>query len=137
MVEILKKQHTKLRVKQIDLPESKSPLLGAGIDVMTLPEGHMSCSKCSGYKWEAWVGLDNHRLEMGCLGCGHSCRLLFPLDIDLMAFGGSGRFVCKKHPSKGMVLIHNSGYLCVGCESCRTEATVQLRTESNLVVADA
>lgn len=144
MVEILKREHTRLRVKATELPLSQSGILGAGIDVMNLPEGHMSCPQCQGFKFECWVYLDNHRLELGCVKCGWSCRLLFPLDIDLMPFGKSGRYACTRwdkghkyyiHRDLGMILIHNVDTLSIGCEKCRTEVDIKLKTKSNLVLA--
>lgn len=144
-ITLLKKEHSRMRVKEVQLPSNTSPILGTGIDVMTLPEGHLSCIKCKGYKFECWVYLDNHRIEMGCMNCGESYRLLFPLDISLP--GSSGRYVCLRkrdskgrptdHSNKGMILIHNSGYLGIGCEACKTQLTVILKTQSNIIIPDA
>jgi hypothetical protein len=145
VVEILKREHTRLRVKACELPLSMSGILGAGIDVMSLPEGHLSCPVCYGFKFECWVYLDNHRLELGCMKCGWSCRLLFPLDIDLMPFGKSGRYTCMRwdkethtipiHRNCGMIIIHNTDVLSIGCEKCRTEVDIKLKTKNNLVLA--
>ena len=73
-----------LRVKASELPLSSFGVLGAGIDVTALPEGHMSCPQCQGFKFECSVFLDAHRLECGCMKCGWSCRLLFPMDIGIL-----------------------------------------------------
>lgn len=135
-ITLLNKKRERLQVKEVSVPLSTSPLLGTGIDVMTLPEGHLSCPQCKGHLWECWVYLDNHRLEMGCQKCGYSCRLLFPLDVPLV-FKNTGRFTCKRHPSNGMVLIHNIDTICVGCEKCFTEIRIKLKTENNLIVADS
>jgi hypothetical protein len=134
-ITILQKQHTRLRVKETKLPEMQSKLLGNGLDVMSLPEGHLCCPKCSGYKFECWVILDSHRLEMGCMACGDSTRLLFPLDVDLLAFGKAGRFTCKRHPKAGMILIHNVDVISCGCEKCNTEVDIKLKKASGLVMA--
>ena len=133
-ITILTKDKTRLRVKEVQLAQSESKILGTGIDVMTLPDGHLSCSKCSGYKFECWVYLDNHRIEMGCMGCGDSCRLLFPYDISLP--GNGGRYSCKRHPKGAMIVIHNTDVLCIGCELCSSQMLIQLRTKSNLILAD-
>ena len=145
MAVILTKPHTRMRVKAHELPLSMSGVLGAGIDVMNLPEGHLSCPVCQGFKFECWVFLDNHRLECGCMKCGWSCRLLFPMDIDLSQFGKTGRFTCLRRDSEthehlihehcGMIIIHNTDVLSVGCEKCRTEVDIKLKTKSNLVLA--
>lgn len=125
----------RLRVKQFEMPLMTSKLLGSGIDVMTLPEGHMSCVQCQGYKFECWNYGDSHRIELGCMACGESYRLLFPLDIVLPE--KQGRYSCLRHPSKGMIVIHNIDVLSVGCECCYTEMNIQLKTKSNIILADA
>ena len=145
MVHILKREHTRLRVKAVDLPISTSPVLGDGIDVTKMPDGHLSCSQCQGFKFECWVYLDAHRLECGCLKCGWSCRLLFPIDVDLMAFGKSGRFTCMRrsgvnndcfaHKDLGMIIIHSGETISIGCEKCRTEVDIKVKSKSNLVLA--
>lgn len=126
-----------LFVHAVELPQSKDKILGTGIDVMNLPEGHLCCAQCGNHRFECWVYLDAHRLECGCQKCGWSCRLLFPLDVSLGRFRQPGRFVCKRHPNKGFVIIHNTDTLSCGCELCNTEVNIKLRTESNLVLADA
>lgn len=132
---ILTRTKTRLRVKEHALPAGVSPILGTGIDVMTLPEGHLSCIVCHGYKFEASLMGDAHRVELGCVECSSPYRLLFPLDVIMPA--ARGRFVCHRHPKKAMIIIHNSGYLSVGCESCYTEIDFQLRKAEGLVIADA
>lgn len=133
-ITLLKKQHTRLRVKEVILPASESPVLGVGVDVMHLPEGHLNCIKCKGHLWECWVYTDNHRLEMGCVGCGWSTRLLFPLDVSLSPFGASGRWTCRKHPSLACVLIHNVDCINIGCERCFRDVTIKLRKAQGLIV---
>ena len=123
-------------MKEVQLPLATSEVLGSGIDVMTLPEGHLCCVKCGKFSFECWVYLDNHRLEMGCMSCSASYRLLFPLDVDLSHFGKSGRYTCKRHPLRGFVVIHNVDVVSIGCESCITEVDIKLKTKSNLVTAD-
>lgn len=125
-----------LRVRDSSLPISKNQILGEGIDVMALPEGHMSCATCKGYKFECWVYMDQHRLEMGCMKCNESYRLVFPYDVSLSPFGRMGRFYCKRHPTKGMILIHNVDTLCIGCELCVSEVRIFLKSNSNIVLAN-
>lgn len=136
MANFLKREKTKLRVKQSDLPMSSSPILGMGIDVATLPEGHAACPVCSGFRFEPWMYLDNRRVEMGCLKCGASYRFLFPLGILLPE--AQGRFTCKKHPTAGFIAIHNTDILCIGCEKCATEIRIPTKIEDKSVrVVDA
>lgn len=137
MVAFLKRliPNNRLRVKEVSLPLATSEVLGLGIDVMTLPEGHFACVGCKGYRFECSMILDSYRLEAGCMGCGKAYRFLFPFDCPLPSV--SGRYSCFRHPDKGMVVIHNVGKLCVGCEKCRTQVIFDLKTKSNLVLADA
>lgn len=127
--------NSRLRVKQVDLPLNTSRVLGSGIDVMTLPEGHFACATCGAYKFECSMLFDNYRLEAGCMNCGDAYRFLFPLDCPLPEM--SGRFTCWRHRDKGMVIIHNMGKLSVGCEICNTEVIFDLDTKSNLIIPDA
>lgn len=122
---------SRLRVKEVELPASSSPILGAGIDVMTLPEGHLSCVKCHGHRFECWLYGDNHRLEMGCMKCNENYRLLFPMDVKWPQ--RHGRFVCQRHPTKAMILIHNIDVVSIGCELCKTEIDIFLDTKTNLI----
>ena len=131
----LKREKTRLRVKAAELPLSVNKILGTGIPVNNLPEGHLSCSMCQSPFFEAWVYLDKHRLEMGCCKCGHSYRLLFPLDAELKAFENSGRWTCPQHPDKGMVLIHNTDVVSVGCQLCWRQVNIQLKKATGLVLA--
>lgn len=136
MVAFLKKDPDKqkgLRVREISVPLATDVVLGSGIDVMTLPEGHFACNKCHGHKFECSIILDHSRLEVGCVNCNASYRFLFPLDCPLPPH--KGRFSCKKHPEKGMIIIHNMGKLCVGCESCKTQIIFDLDTKNNLILA--
>ena len=129
-ITILNKTKTRLRVKEVSMPASESPLLGIGIDVTSLPEGHLSCINCHTHKFECWLYGDNHRIEMGCLECGHSYRLLFPITVQMPP--EQGRFTCKTHPDKGMILIHNVDTVCIGCELCYTE--IQFKVKEGLIV---
>lgn len=153
MTTLLTKTKTRLRVKESALPVT-STILGKGIDIMTMPEGHLCCGKCSGYKFECWMYGDNRRIEMGCMGCGESTRLYLPMDVKLDdvagtwkffgaegSFGrtdavGEGRFVCRKHPTKGMILIHNVDVVSIGCESCFTELNICLRKAKGILLVD-
>lgn len=132
MVHILKKEQTKLRVREAKLPIVVDKILGKGIDVMALPEGHLSCARCGTFKFECWTYGDNFRIEMGCLECGENYRMLLPLDVH---FPHNGRFSCKKHPDKGMILIHNVDVVSIGCECCRTELDIKLKKAKGLVLA--
>lgn len=131
-ITILNKTKTRMRVKELVLPASESPLLGVGIDAANLPEGHLSCTKCKGYKFECWLAGDSHRVELGCPECNSSYRLLFPLDVIMPE--RQGRFTCHKHPTRYMVCIHNADTVCIGCESCYTEIQFKLKKASGLIV---
>lgn len=131
-ITLLNKTKTRLRVKETQLSAPISPVLGAGIDVMTLPEGHMACWKCKGYKFECWLYGDAHRIEMGCIDCNENYRLLFPLDVVLPE--KQGRFTCFRHPQKHFIVIHNIDTLSIGCEQCRTEINIQLRNKNGLII---
>lgn len=146
MVAILKGEiaNNRLRVKSVDIPTNYSPLLGTGIDVTTLPEGHLACPKCKEYRFECWVYLDNHRIEMGCIRCNWPCRLLFPLDVSIP--GNNGRFTCSRtrakgkpvdHRRKGMILIHNIDIISIGCELCSNEMIIKLKKAQGLIIPDA
>jgi hypothetical protein len=144
---ILTKEKTRLRVRQSTLPVS-STILGKGIDVMGLPEGHLCCGKCGSHLFECWMYGDVRRVEMGCMGCGESTRLYFPMDVKLDDVAGSdprfckndslgqGRFQCLRHPTKGMILVHNVDVVSIGCESCFTEINICLRKAKGMVLAD-
>lgn len=123
-----------LRVKEVELPLATSEILGSGIDVTALPEGHFSCVRCKNHKFECSVILDSHRLEVGCIECNSSYRFLFPLDCPMPPT--PGRFSCKKHPDKGMIIIHNTDVICVGCEKCYTQILFQIKTYNNLILAE-
>lgn len=134
MVTILKKEipNNRLRVKEMNLPLATGVLLGSGIDVTTLPEGHMSCTNCSGFRFEASLFLDNFRIELGCIGCGKAYRLLFPVDCPLPE--SKGRWTCFKHKDKAVIIIHNSGKLCIGCESCRSQVIFDVRPKDKNIL---
>lgn len=122
----------KLRMKAVDIPLSTSRILGDGIDVKNCPDGHISCPICRGYKFECWSLLDSRRIEIGCVGCNWSSRILLPIDVDLSELG-AGRYTCKHHADAAMVIINNSGKLCIGCEKCRTQVVISLKTEKVLI----
>jgi len=123
-----------MRVHAHELPLTGDKVLGTGIDVTTCPNGHLSCPQCQSPYFEVWCSLDTHRLEIGCVNCGWSSRLLVPYDIDLLAIG-SGRYGCKKHDKGEMVIIKNVDVLSIGCRYCRTEVDIKLKSKSNLVLA--
>lgn len=131
---ILTKNKTRLRVKEISLPIAHSNILGDGIDVTALPEGHFACNICHGYKFECSIMGDFHRLEVGCMECGKAYRFLFPLDCPLPP--QQGRFTCFKHKNKGMIIIHNIDCLCVGCEFCKTQIVFKVKTNTNIIVPE-
>lgn len=133
-ITILKKEHTRLRVKEVPFkPMDSDSVLLSDIDVMNLPESHMGCPKCKCYKFEVWIITGSSRIEIGCIECGWCGRLLFPQDITFPA--KSGRFSCTRHPTKGFIIIHNIDTLSIGCELCVTEIDFKLRKTNNLVVA--
>ena len=136
MANILKGK-TQLRVKEFSEPLSEDKILGTGIDVMTMPDSHLCCSKCSKPFFEVWVYTSNHYIEVGCVSCGWSTRLLLPYDIDLSKRFGEGKFECFKHKDKGFVIIKNSDVLCVGCRYCKTEVQIKLDTKTNIILSDA
>lgn len=133
MAILLKKEKPQMRVKAFEDVLSSSSILGDGIDVLKMPDSHLCCNKCKGFSFECWVYLDTHRIELGCLKCGDATRLLLPLDIDLSVFGKAGRFTCFKHGDKGFIIIKNNNVLCVGCESCRTQILLKLKSDSLIV----
>jgi hypothetical protein len=123
-----------LKVKDVLVSAlDRSDVLGVGIDVMALPEGHLVCNKCKKHKFECWIYGDNYVIEMGCMECGESYRLLFPIDAKLP--DKAGRFTCLRHPGKGMILIHNTDVIGIGCESCFTEIRICLRKAKGIVLA--
>ena len=135
MANIITERKKRLRVKEVQLPVSSNQILGDGIDAMKLPEGHLSCPQCGRASFECWNMLDSHRIEIGCLRCGWSNRLLLPYDVDVSRMG-KGKYSCKKHPERGWIIIHNSKKLCIGCESCATQVILDLDSKNNLVIAD-
>lgn len=133
---ILKRERDKqkgLRLKEVQLPLATSVLLGSGIDAMSLPEGHLACPHCHGHLWEASVFLDAHRIEMGCRGCNWVCRVLFPMNV---VFPCSGRWTCSAHPDKGVILIHNTDVINIGCEKCYRDISFQLKRAGGLILAE-
>ena len=130
---VILKGKTRIRVKAYEAPLTGSKILGQGIDMMSMPDGHVACAACQNPFFECWVYLDNHRVEIGCMKCGNSYRLLFPLDVDLSQFAG-GRFVCFRHPNSGMVIIKNTDCVCIGCQLCKSQVTISLKKSQNLLV---
>lgn len=125
--------NNRLRVKEMSLPLATSEILGVGIDTTTLPEGHLACGNCARYKFEAWLMLDNYRIELGCLTCGQGFRLVFPVDMILPA--EKGRWTCFKHPKAGIIVIHCSGNLCLGCERCKNQVIFDVKPKgTNLIM---
>lgn len=136
MVTILKKEHTRLRVKEWKSELKDDVILGTGIDVLAMPDSHLCCAKCSKPFFEVWVYGDSHRIEVGCVSCGWSTRLLLPMDIDLNARFGQGKFECFKHKTAGFVIIKNVETLSIGCRYCRTEVNISCKTKNNLILAN-
>ncbi len=124
----LLKGKTRLRVKEVELPITDNKILGLGIEIASAPNGHMSCPHCKGFKWEVWTSISNVRIEVGCMGCGWNTRLLIPIDVEINRLG-QGRFSCMKHPRKGMIIIKNDSCVCIGCELCKSQAILDLRTD--------
>lgn len=120
-----------MRVKEV--PIASTGVIGTMLDAMKLPEGHMACGKCKGYKFEAFGYAGGHKVELGCIGCGERFYVAFPVDIDLP----QGRYYCRRHESKAMILIHNVDVVSIGCECCRTEINICLRKAKGIVLADA
>jgi len=132
-ITILGKKREKLQVRGVELPLSTSKVLGTGIDAKTLPEGHLVCVMCRGHLFEAWVMGDNHRLEMGCIKCNHTYRILFPLDVT---FPKNGRWTCPQHKTAGTVLIHNVDVVNIGCEKCFRDVSFKLKKADGLIIAE-
>jgi hypothetical protein len=130
-VTFLNKTKTKMRVKSTPLPKSME-MLGTMLDAMNLPEGHACCPKCAGYKFEVSGFPGAHKVELGCVNCGDRFYVAFPVDIEIPV----GRYYCKKHPDKAMIMIHNIDVVSFGCEACRTEINIQLKKSNGLVLAD-
>lgn len=127
----LQKTKTRLRVKQIAVPQ-QGGILGAMLDATQLPEGHFCCSRCLKYKFEASGFPGGNKIELGCMECGERYYMYFPVGCEVP----EGRFYCKKHPKKGMILIHNVETVCVGCESCKTEIQIKVKDNGGLILAD-
>ncbi len=125
MVHYIKKEKPKMRVREQVLPASENVLLGEGIDVTKLPEGHLACWRCKGYKFECSLQGDNFRVECGCISCNEAYRLLFPITCPMPE--QKGRFTCHRHPDKAMIVIHNVGYLSIGCELCKTQIIFKIQ----------
>jgi hypothetical protein len=130
------KRETKLRVKEMPLNALGESKGVTTVDATKLPEGHLSCSQCHGFKFECNNDIAAAKIVCGCLGCGAAYNFIFPLDVSLKQMG-NGRFTCKKHDGRGFVVIHNTDKLCFGCESCKTQVVIDLKTRNNLVIADA
>lgn len=139
---VILKGKTRLRVREFKSELKDDVVLGTGIDVLAMPDSHLSCSKCSKPFWEVWVYGDNHRIEIGCLSCGWSTRLLLPMDIDLAKRFGEGKFECQRWSNGkiaghvGFIIIKNNEYLSIGCRYCKTEVNIKCLTKSNLIMAN-
>jgi hypothetical protein len=130
-ITFLNKTKTRLRVKQGALPRSLT-ILGNMLDATQLPEGHLACSKCSGYKFEASGYPGGSKMELGCINCNERVYIMFPMSCAIP----EGRFICKRHPNKAMIVIHNVETVCVGCESCKTEMHIVVKDKGGLILAD-
>lgn len=113
-----------LRVKQQNLPLSASPILGDGVDVTKLPDGHLCCAQCGKFRMEAWVTMG--KVTCGCVSCGHATALLFPTTVVMPS---DGKFTCKKHPSAASIIISNHGIICIGCEKCKNEVRINVKED--------
>ena len=133
MVAILK-GGTRLRVKEFTAPAPTTMEFLGGVDALTMPDSHLSCPMCRSPWWECWIHKgDKHNIQVGCMKCGYDTRILIPRDIPLDQFA-EGRFTCFKHPNAGMAIIHNTDVLCIGCQNCKSEVRLKLKTNTNLVV---
>ena len=135
MANFIVNKKTRLRVKQWEAPLTGDKILGKGIDITTCPDGHLSCPQCARPQFECWVYSDKHYIEIGCIGCGWSERILLPYDVDLSKRFGEGRFTCFRHPTSGMIIIKNTDKLCIGCQFCKTQVILDIQSKSNLIIA--
>jgi hypothetical protein len=129
-VTLLTKEKTRMRIKESALPKSMT-VLGTMLDAMNLPEGHAACPKCSGYKFEVSGFPGESKVEMGCINCGDRFYVAFPIDVNLPV----GRWGCRKHKDKAMIMIHNVDVVSFGCERCKTEINICLRKSKGIVIA--
>lgn len=132
MATYLKKEKTKLRVREFRIPRAVS-VLGNILDATKLPEGHLCCSRCHGYKFEASGYPGGNKIELGCVDCNERIYLAFPIDVVVPP----GRYGCWKHSNKGMIVIHNLDVLCIGCESCKSEIRIEMKKKDGIIIADA
>ena len=130
-ITFLNRTKSRMRIKEYKPPTSLS-VLGNVVDATTLPESHLACAKCSGYKFEVSGFPGGSKVEMGCMACNERLYISFPTDCVVP----EGRFYCKKHPKKGMILIHNVETVCIGCESCKTEMQIKMKDKGGLILAD-
>lgn len=127
------KSRPKLHVRKWEAPLHQNLILGSGIDVIKMPESHLACPNCSCPFWEVQTTQTSHKIECGCMRCGWETKLLLPSDLDISRLG-NGRFTCTKHARAGMVIIKNIDVLSIGCQMCKTEVDLKLKT-SNLIVS--
>lgn len=132
-MQLLKKQ-TRLRVKAWEAPLTGDRILGNGIDIVKSPDGHLSCPVCQGFKFEVSKYGDTARLEIGCVKCNWSERILLPADCNLSNLP-NGRFTCFKHKERGMIVIKNGEALCLGCESCKTQVVISIKNKGGIILA--
>lgn len=102
---------------------------GFGLDVLTMPDGHLGCSECHKPFFEIWVNPISHLVEVGCFSCGWSTKLILPMTALASANGLGGKFECSKHKS-GMVIIKNTDILCFGCRYCEHEVRLLVRNDN-------
>ena len=143
MAIFLKKQaKPKLYVKKYWKSFSTNPLLGTGIDVKEMPDSHICCVNCSKPFFEVFVDSANHKIQIACLSCGWDTKLLFPFDTDIKGRIADGKFQCFRHQEikDGMipafVLLKNTDVFAIGCQHCATEVILDLRTKSNIILAN-
>jgi hypothetical protein len=128
MATYLKRAKPRLRVKERYLPKMQG-VLGDLLYAVDLPEGHACCPNCKGFKFEVTCYPGGNKIEMGCPECGDRYFIMFPVDVTLP----SGKFVCRRHPMKGAIVIKNLDTICVGCESCRSEIQIRIKSDTGLV----
>jgi hypothetical protein len=120
-----------MRVKEHKPPKTLG-ILGNVIDATTLPESHLACARCSGFKFEVSGFPGGSKMELGCIACNERFYIAFPTNCSIP----EGRFICKRHPNKAMIVIHNVETVCVGCEACKTEMHIVVKDKGGLILAD-
>ena len=123
------KKSTRLRVHAFE-----RALVGGNIDISHCPDGHLSCPKCQNPYFETWFEVGEHKILIGCVKCGWSSKMLFPVDVDLNLFGKNGKWSCLKHKQAENAIIKNGQCVCIGCRYCMSQAIITLKSETGLVV---